>query len=231
MKITDEMLFKHAAEARDIWLSTLPTRENIPEMPCSPSFEKKMRKLIKKQKHTLGTHTIVFRMRQTVAALLLIFLIFFGGFMTVDAYREQVMETVVHIFKELTEYRFSSEIAEETVALPTISFAWIPEGMHEVENKITASNSRYILYEDGDERFFELTQRMIDINHDYGILLDTENSDYEVGQIHGEDAYFNTKDGDSSIIWTRNNIVYHLYGNLKINDLKTIAEKIKIFDH
>ena len=30
MKITDEMLFEHAAEARDIWLSTLPDDEDIP---------------------------------------------------------------------------------------------------------------------------------------------------------------------------------------------------------
>ena len=28
MKITDEMLFEHAAEARDIWLSTLPADED-----------------------------------------------------------------------------------------------------------------------------------------------------------------------------------------------------------
>lgn len=43
MKITDEMLFEHAAEARDIWLSTLPDDEDIPDIPTSKKFEKRCR--------------------------------------------------------------------------------------------------------------------------------------------------------------------------------------------
>ena len=30
MKITDEMLYRHAAEARDIWLDTLPNDDELP---------------------------------------------------------------------------------------------------------------------------------------------------------------------------------------------------------
>ena len=43
MKITDEMLRQYAAQARDIWLDTLPGEDEIPEHhfpeECMDSFE------------------------------------------------------------------------------------------------------------------------------------------------------------------------------------------------
>lgn len=38
MKITDEMLYQHAAEARDIWLDTLPKDEELPDHQFSDAF-------------------------------------------------------------------------------------------------------------------------------------------------------------------------------------------------
>ena len=46
MKITDEMLYRHAAEARDIWLDTLPDDSDIPEHEFSDEFNKEMDRLI-----------------------------------------------------------------------------------------------------------------------------------------------------------------------------------------
>lgn len=41
MKITDEMLFDHAAEARNIWLDTFPADENLPATTFSKSLNAK----------------------------------------------------------------------------------------------------------------------------------------------------------------------------------------------
>lgn len=41
MSITDDMLYKHTAEARDIWLGTLPQDTLIPEHKFSRLFRKK----------------------------------------------------------------------------------------------------------------------------------------------------------------------------------------------
>ena len=38
MKITDEMLYQHAAEARDIWLESFPKDDEIAEHPFSDEF-------------------------------------------------------------------------------------------------------------------------------------------------------------------------------------------------
>ena len=43
MKITDEMLLQHAAEARNICLETLPSTEELLAVIYSKSFERKMR--------------------------------------------------------------------------------------------------------------------------------------------------------------------------------------------
>lgn len=232
MKITDEMLFEHAAEARDIWLSTLPADEDIPEIQTSKAFEKKMQKLIKEQRRTPKTNKILRYMKQTVAAVLAVVVISFGGLMTVEAYREKVIEIVVHVFHELTDYRFYSEKSGvDEIVLPEISFEYVPDGMREVEDRITGNNRRYILYERKNGDFFELTQRPITADGSHGKILDTEDSAYETTNINGNEAFSNVKNGNASIFWSYNNVIYDLYGNLDLTELKEIAEKIKIIEN
>ena len=232
MKITDEMLFEHAAEARDIWLSTLPDDEDIPDIPTSKKFEKKMQKLIKEQRRTPKTNKILRYMKQTVAAVLAVAILSFGGLMTVEAYREKVVEIVVHVFHELTDYRFASEKSEVgEVVLPEISFGYVPEGMEEITDNVFADNSRYIVYEDDDGNFFELTQTAIGSNGAFGTILDTEDSNYEMTSINGNEAFSNVKDGNARVLWNYDNVVYDLYGNIELTDLKNIAEKIKIIEN
>lgn len=229
MKITDEMLFERAAEARDIWLSTLPADEDIPEIPTSKTFEKRMQKLIKEQRRTPKTNKILRYMKQTVAAVLAVAILSFGGLMTVEAYREKVIEIVVHVFHELTDYRFASDSHESSdIVLPEITFGFVPDGMSEVENRITGNNRRFIAYGDNSGKFFEFTQRVVGSDGEYNTILDTEDSAYEKTIINGNEAYYNVKDGDCSIFWTENSIVYNLFGNLDENELIEIATKLKI---
>ena len=171
-------------------------------------------------------------MKQTVAAVLAVAILSFGGLMTVEAYREKVVEIVVHVFHELTDYRFASEKSEVgEVVLPEISFGYVPEGMEEITDNVFADNSRYIVYEDDDGNFFELTQTAIGSNGAFGTILDTEDSNYEMTSINGNEAFSNVKDGNASVLWNYDNVVYDLYGNIELTDLKNIAEKIKIIEN
>ena len=228
MKITDEMLFEHAAEARNIWLSTLPSQKEIPAISYSKSFERKMRKLIKEQRRSPSMNKILRYIKQTIAAVLAVAILTFGGLMTVEAYRAKVIEFVVRIFNELTEYHFSSNISDtDNIILPEISFGYIPEGMQETENEMIPTGQRHIIYENNAGLFFELTQEPFGENNKYDWILDTENSGYTVGSVHGFNAVFNTKESDSSIVWIDGNVVYDLYGNISMDELKIVAEKIE----
>lgn len=191
-----------------------------------------MQKLIKEQRRTPKTNKILRYMKQTVAAVLAVAILSFGGLMTVEAYREKVVEIVVHVFHELTDYRFASEKSEVgEVVLPEISFGYVPEGMEEITDNVFADNSRYIVYEDDDGNFFELTQTAIGSNGAFGTILDTEDSNYEMTSINGNEAFSNVKDGNASVLWNYDNVVYDLYGNIELTDLKNIAEKIKIIEN
>lgn len=52
MQITDKMLYQYAAEARDLWLSALPSDADIPEHKFSRRFERKMKRLIREQRRS-----------------------------------------------------------------------------------------------------------------------------------------------------------------------------------
>ncbi|WP_373166097.1 DUF4367 domain-containing protein [Agathobaculum sp. Marseille-P7918] len=67
------------------------------------------------------------------------------------------------------------------------------------------------------------------MNGKHDMILDTEDSDYREGTINGCEAYFNTKNSDSSIAWMDDNMIYNLYGNIEMSELKTMAENIKNF--
>lgn len=52
MEITEEMLYKCAPKAEELWLSSLPPDDQIPEHNFSQRFERKMKKLIRKQRRS-----------------------------------------------------------------------------------------------------------------------------------------------------------------------------------
>lgn len=229
MKITDEMLFAHAAEARDIWLSSLPTDDTIPDIHPSKKFEKKISRLIKAQRRTTKARKRRRAINKLVAATVILALLSFGCLMTAEAYREKVIEIVVHVFQELTEYRFTSERSgTDEIVLPELTLTNVPEGMLEVENRITGNHRRIITYESDTGLFFELTQQPISSDGVYHSILDTEDSVYEEIVIHGNTAYTNEKGDDCSVMWVIDNVIYKLYGNIDLHELIAIAEKIEI---
>ena len=227
MIITDEMLFEHAAEARDIWLGVLSSVDDIPALHSSQGFERKMNRLINAQKHSSNTNKLIRGAKQVVAAVLVVAIISFGGLMTVEAYREKVIDFITHVCSEFTEFRFTSDnLTTGEIELPEVTFHYIPDGMPEVENRTTSTNYRYILYEDKSGRFFELIQQPIGADGKHGMILDTEDSTFESITINGNEAFYNIKGTDSIILWTDGNILYDLYGNIDFNELMRIAEEI-----
>lgn len=226
MIITDEMLYQHIAEARDIWLSTLPDDTELPEFCCSKAFEHKMRKILKERRRSYKNNQIRRYMKQTIAAVLAVAVLTFGGMMTVQAFREKVIEVVVHVFHELTDYRFTSNT--EDYELPKVEFGFVPNGMNETEYNTYEGSRSYILYENSDGEFFELTLRQIQPDDDAGKILDTEDAITENFVIRGNMATVNTKHGASVIIWSEYNVLYQLYGDIALNDLKEIVQQLKI---
>lgn len=227
MQITDEMLYRHAPEARDLWLSTLPSDADIPEHKFSRRFERKMKRLIREQKRSPQANRMIRGLRRVAAIILVIGILSFSGLMTVEAYREKVIEVITQVFHDLTNYRFISEESdsEQHVDLPDITFQYIPDGMEKVEDT-ARERYRYILYEAQDGNFFELTQTVIVDNSDYEKILDSEDAITEEFYLGDSEAVLNTKNGTTTIFWTKDHILYSLCGTIDPTDLKAVAEKI-----
>lgn len=69
---------------------------------------REMRRLVRAQKHSAAFNQSLRLARRTAAVLLLSAAVSFGCAMSVEAYRVSLINTVVRVFNDLTDYRFSS---------------------------------------------------------------------------------------------------------------------------
>ncbi len=231
MRITDELLYQYAPEARNIVLATFPSDEEIPQYQTSKKFNKIIDRLLKEQKRSPKLNkTILYLKRAAVIALAAI-TIAFSGCMAFEEFREKVVEVVVTVFHELTDYKFyvspsvnSSEIEEK---LPEIELSYIPEGFECTKKNIYPSMVSYYFYDkNNSEAYFKLVQRTLSVNGDYGLILDTENATTYTIYINGNEAIANTKSNLNTLVWNNNNIYYKLYGPIPMEELINIAENI-----
>jgi len=225
--ISEGMLYENVPKARDLWLSTLPQKADIPEHIFSKQFEKKMNKLLRRPRRVVYLKTF----KRTVAAVMIIATVMFSAAMTVDAaFRGRVIEVVVHVFNELTDYRFvSHEPEKDQYEIPEYTeteFGYVPDGFVEKEQD-KGENYESVRYESDDGKFFILDRELVMAGDSFHMILDTESSEYEKFNMEEKEAYSNTKNGNSVILWTDGDSVYHLRGNIALDELKKIASEIK----
>lgn len=79
MKITDSQLYKYVPKAEKLWLSWLPTDEEIPEHIFSKRFERKMKRLIRNQRRTPRIRKIFLTAKRITAAVLVLTMLSFSG--------------------------------------------------------------------------------------------------------------------------------------------------------
>ena len=225
MTVSDEILYSYASAARDLWLSTTPQKEQVPEHHFSMRFERRMKKLLREQRRSPQANRVIRRTRQAVAVLLIAFVVTFSAAMTVDAFRERVIKVVVQVFHELTDYRFTSHEATNTL-FSVAEIGYVPHGMIKTHEEFMDGHA-YALYENDDGEFFELTKEQVLSGDSYQMILDTELSEYKEFDLHGNPAYNNEKNGNSTILWYDESCVYTLFSNLSLEELKEVDSSIK----
>lgn len=249
MKLTDDMLRQHAAEAREQWLSTLPQRDEVPEHEFSGKFNRKMNKLIKEQRRTPRMRHVMRYVRRTAVFAPVLMIVIFSGLMTVETYRTAVIDIVT---KQSVEYPqpdspadvgtgdsadmgtddgntdTGTMIGAPTTAFSTVSFGYLPDGMTEAESqRVQYDDYRCTYFENADGIFFSLTETLIS-EEDEQPIPDTENAVVTHLNIMGEDAVLIEKDDENTIVWMYHQVWYTLYGNISSSELQKIARNIKL---
>lgn len=221
----DGLLDRYAPEAGELWLSALP--DPAPEHEFSPKFRRKVEKLLRRQRRSPAVNAAL-RYGRRAAAFALVFLtLSFSCLMTVNAaFRERVIQAVVQVFQDFTEFIYTSDSA--AVGKPgNLVFTYLPEGMEEQDREQNAIEF-YVYYESPDGAFMELSQILVEDGTEVLLGLDTENAKVTYFEVHGVEAMGIKKGLDHTIHWTEGSSVYTLSGTVPMEELKLVAEGIQI---
>ena len=220
----DGLLDRYAPEAGELWLSALP--EPAPEHEFSQKFRRKVEKLLRRQRRSPAVNAAL-RYGRRAAAFALVFLtLSFSGLMTVDAaFRERVIQAVVQVFQDFTEFVYTSD--SSAVGKPgNLVFTYLPEGMEE-QDREQDEVEFYVYYESPDGAFVELTQILVEDGTEVLLGLDTEDAEFIDLTVHGTEAVGIVKGLSHTIHWTEGQFVYTLSGTIPMEELEKVAEGIK----
>lgn len=220
----DGLLDRYAPEAGELWLSALP--DPAPEHEFSPEFRRKVEKLLLRQRRSPAVNAAL-RYGRRAAAFALVFLtLSFSCLMTVNAaFRERVIQAVVQVFQDFTEFVYTSD--SSAVGKPgNLVFTYLPEGMEE-QDREQDEVEFYVYYESPDGAFVELSQILVEDGTEVLLGLDTEDAEFIDLTVHGTEAVGIVKGLSHTIHWTEGQFVYTLSGTIPMEELEKVAEGIK----
>lgn len=125
--ITDEMLRAAAAEANQAILDSLPLSKDCVHQ-FSPQFERKMKRIIRRERHP-----VAYKFFQAAACFLVAVILTGTTWLTVDVEaREIFVAWVRQQYENIVEYRFEGTAPDEEV-LTSFAPTWLPDGYEETE--------------------------------------------------------------------------------------------------
>lgn len=219
-------------EALDLYCiefcKTLPTNEELSDITFSEEFERKMQKLIDRQKkfyyywfNTVG---------KRVAAIILVILLSFTTItFSVRALREPVIRFIVETFEKFTSVVFVNDKSEEDIivdlAFEKATPAYIPEG-YILDFEIDEASIYQARYFNADKTSNITYMQLFS---DESILqADTENVSYNEIEINNYKAVSYSNKGTNVVIFGTDDYVFTIEGTIDIDELIRIAESIKI---
>ena len=211
---------------RELWLQAC-TPDALPEHRFSRKFRREMRRLVRAQKHSAAFNQSLRLARRTAAVLLLSAAVSFGCAMSVEAYRVSLINTVVRVFNDLTDYRFSSALPSETdsKAFTSPILSGLPDAMHKTDERSTPNGYTVVMRA---LPIFSGPDPAIGIT-DFGAhkLVDTENAYVTEFALHGSPVTMIEKMKAVTLLWTHDDIVYHLYSSLPADTCRKLIENLQ----
>lgn len=229
MVITDEMLRDSAEMAAAIYLEDLEKQiADVPGHKFSARFERRMRRLIRVQKRTPRMNVFIGAMQK--AAVFFAVLMFGLGIVTVsvEAYRDQFIRFVKKVTRRSTTYEYRiGNVPYLKADLRKSVIGYVPEGFSIFKSDIS-ERYLYIYYRDDANYNFSIQLIYVDSNSNGVISIDTENSEMKDLLINGYEAVLNTKEDERQLLWSINNVMCLLAGNIDEAEMIHTAEKIEV---
>ena len=229
MKITDEALYQHVAEARDIWLDALPKDDELPEHQFSDGFMSSLEtmEVQERAQHKKKSRSPFSR----VAAVFLAVLIGSGTWLGVNTEaRATFVQWIRNIWEDGVVYTFVGEAPDATI--PDFHCSWLPEGMEAAELG-QLNHQGYMIYFGENDLHCSLDYSYMQEGSAHFISPSGEDGlRHEVVEINGMpgDFYIESEDGLSHVLlWFDEDagIAFSLHSNLPPEDILRMAESVE----
>ncbi|MCQ2523854.1 MAG: DUF4367 domain-containing protein [Lachnospiraceae bacterium] len=220
--ITDEEITLNIERAAGIWYSSAFKGIEENEHTFSLRFQKNMRRITRKYEKESHYFTTVGR----VAAIIIVSIgVLFAASMSVEAYREKVLNIAKKVFHDSTVFNISSD--SDYKEIEEIKISYIPEGFNiEQENK---NHSMYIVgYRRKQNERIRISVIQIDNASAFTLQIDTEDAKDEYVSIEGCDAHLYIKGERKIVYWSYDNLVMLVETLLDEEETLKIARSIEI---
>lgn len=218
-------------EAMDLYCiefcKTLPTDEELSDITFSEEFERKMQKLIHKEKKFYFTWFNTIGKR--VAAIILVILLSFTTItFSVRALREPVIRFIVETFEKFSNVVFVNDKSKEDIiidftfekTIPT----YIPEE-YKFDSDFEYDNAYQVMYVNASNSTIIYSQQ---INNDSILQANTENVTYQNIVINDYPAIYYSNKGTNTVIVSGERYTFTVEGTIEKELLIKIVESIKI---
>ena len=228
MKITDEMLYQHAAEARDLWLDTLPKDEEIPEHQFSDAFLTSL-ETMQIQEETQSKRTR-YRILRRVAAVFLVILLGSGTWLGADVEaRAAFLSWFREVVGDSVRYSYAGDVPEENIA--DYRCSWLPDGVEAAEVEIS-DTSGHVIYTSQEDDFAVFSYSYMHSGTALHLFPTEEEMVHTPMQINGMRADFYEESGENDscfIIWfdEENRIFFDINSNMSKEDTIGMAQSVQ----
>ena len=225
-EITDDLLFQHCTNVENFILEQIPDEEDI-DYEYPKEFEKKIKKIIKKEKMGLFLNKICLYTKKVAVVFIAVLISLFTITMSVEALRVKLFDMVKEVYEKFTIYKFKIDENDNKKVnfLEKKSINYLPNGFEEID-RAEYDNDISVTYSDGED-YITFNYLLIENSNLY---IDTENAKINKVQINNFYADYIEKENKSRLVWQDENILYDLkldYTNKdKYLDIK--SELIKI---
>lgn len=204
------------------YLNAFLSKEEPEKITFSANFEKRMRKLIKRQKRFYYNWTDTAGKR-AAAIIMAILASMTVTTVSVGAVRDKVVELVITAHEKFSEIVFNNEDMNTGAAFERLEPAYIPQGYQAVQSEFIENVSNIVIYEDGSGGSIMYDQYCSDAG---ALTVDNENTEYREITVNRLDGIIFEKHGHTNLIFGNENYVFSISATLSEEEVIKIAESI-----
>lgn len=221
MSMSREDVKRAFREAASVEFRSIPTDDSEIDFEFSKEFERKMDKLIKKERtlHSRFLNGTAKRIAVIAAALIILFAATFS----ISAARIPIIEFFVKVYDTFTEYFFEGN-KNETIE-KEYEITSLPEGFV-LEDSFSDEQTVINKYRNSDNDFISFSQS---VDPNLSFQIDDEHSKDTTVNISGNQVYLYSLDDSICAVWIESGYAFKIvcYGNFEESAVLDLIESVK----